>query len=59
MEVHDDVIGRGSLVWRRCGHTVVHKQLQWRVASGLDFCLEVGYLSQVEGGGWFLSIPVL
>lgn len=51
MEVHNGVIGRAILVRRRCGHTVIYKQLQWRVASSLDFCLEVGYLPQVEGGG--------
>jgi hypothetical protein len=51
MEVHDDVIWGGVLVRCRRGHTVVHEQLQGKMAASVYFCLEVCCLSQVEGGG--------
>lgn len=59
MEVQDAVTRGGVLVWGRCGHTLVHEQLQWQVAAGVDLGLEVGRISQVEGGGQLLSGPVL
>lgn len=59
MKVHDGVIRVGVPVWRWCGHTVVHKQSQWHMAASVDFGLEVGYISQLEGGGPLLSTPVL
>lgn len=59
IEIHDGVIRGGIPVWRRRGHTVVHKQSQWHVAASVDFGLKVSYVSQLEGGEPLLSTPVL
>lgn len=58
IKVHDGVIRGGIPVWRGCGHTVVHEQSQWYVAASVDFGLEVGCISQLEGRGPLLSAPV-
>lgn len=59
VEVHDGVIRGRVPVWCQRGHTVVHEQSQWHVAARVDFGLQVGYFSQLEGGGPLLSAPVL
>lgn len=59
MEVHDGVMRGGTPGWCQRGHAVVHEQLQWHVAASVDFGLEVGYVSQLEGGGPLLRAPVL
>lgn len=59
MEVHDGVVRGGAPVWRQRGHAVVHEQPQGHVAASVHLGLEVGSVSQLEGGRHLLGAPVL
>lgn len=57
--VHDDVGWGAPLVRCGCGHTGIHKQPKWYMASRVDTGLQVSMVSQLEGGGDLLTTPVI